>query len=32
MKKSYEIAKSFGRKVIVVCGSFYTCEKFKKEV
>ena len=32
MKKSYEIAKSFDRKVIVVCGSFYTCEKFKKEV
>ena len=27
MKKSYEMAKSFGRKVIVVCGSFYTCYK-----
>ena len=32
MKKAYDLAKSFNRKVIVVCGSFYTCEKFKKEV
>lgn len=32
MKKAYEKAKISGRKIIVVCGSFYTCEKFKKEI
>ncbi len=32
MKKAYETAKTSGRKIIIVCGSFYTCEKFKKEI
>lgn len=32
IKKAYEEAKELNRKIIVVCGSFYTCEKFKKEI
>lgn len=32
MKKAYEKAVESGRKIIVVCGSFYTCERFKKEI
>lgn len=30
--KAYTQAKSLNKKIIVVCGSFYTCEKFKKEI
>lgn len=32
MKKAYELAKSYNKKVIVVCGSFYTLSKFKEEI
>lgn len=32
MKKAYEKAVKSNRRVIVVCGSFYTCERFKKEI
>lgn len=32
IKKAYEDAKSLKRRIIVVCGSFYTCERFKKEI
>lgn len=32
MKKAYELAIKSNRKIIVVCGSFYTCERFKKEI
>ncbi len=32
IKKAYEEAKELNRRIIVVCGSFYTCEKFKKEI
>ncbi|WP_300358294.1 folylpolyglutamate synthase/dihydrofolate synthase family protein [Fusobacterium sp.] len=32
MKKAYEKAREFNRRIVVVCGSFYTCEKFKKEI
>lgn len=32
IKKAYEIAKKEERRIIVVCGSFYTCERFKKEI
>ncbi len=32
MKTAYEKAVKAERKIIVVCGSFYTCEKFKKEI
>lgn len=31
-EKAYEKAKDYNKKIILVCGSFYTCEKFKKEV
>lgn len=30
--KAYTQAKNLNKKIIVVCGSFYTCEKFKKEI
>ena len=32
MKKAYEIAKNLNKKIIVVCGSFYTLSKFKEEI
>ncbi|WP_027128299.1 bifunctional folylpolyglutamate synthase/dihydrofolate synthase [Fusobacterium perfoetens] len=32
MQEAYTYAKSLNKKIIIVCGSFYTCEKFKKEV
>lgn len=32
MKKAYELAKSYNKKIIVVCGSFYTLSKFKEEI
>lgn len=32
MKKAYELAKSYDKKIIVVCGSFYTLSKFKEEI
>lgn len=32
MVKAFEKAKDFGRKIIVVCGSFYTLSKFKEEI
>ncbi len=32
MQKAYEKGKKSERKIIIVCGSFYTCEKFKREV
>lgn len=32
MKRAYEIAIDKNKRIIVVCGSFYTCERFKKEV
>ncbi len=32
MVEAYEKAKKMDKEIIVVCGSFYTCEKFKKEV
>lgn len=32
MKKAYEIAKSLNKKIIVICGSFYTLSKFKEEI
>ena len=32
IKKAYETAEKAGRRIIVVCGSFYTCERFKKEI
>lgn len=32
IKEAYNFAKSLNKKIIIVCGSFYTCEKFKKEV
>lgn len=30
--KAFEMAKGLNRKVIVVCGSFYTLSKFKEEI
>lgn len=30
--KAYELAKSMNKKIIVVCGSFYTLSKFKEEI
>lgn len=32
IKKAYETAEKSNRRIIVVCGSFYTCERFKKEI
>lgn len=32
MKKAYEKAKAMDKKVIIVCGSFYTLSKFKEEI
>ena len=32
MIKAFEKAKKLERKVIVVCGSFYTLSKFKEEI
>ena len=32
IKTAYEKAINLNKKIIIVCGSFYTCEKFKKEV
>lgn len=32
MKRAYEIAKKLNKKVIVVCGSFYTLSRFKEEI
>lgn len=32
MKKAYELAKNYNKKIIVVCGSFYTLSKFKEEI
>ena len=32
IKKAYEIAEKSNRRIIAVCGSFYTCERFKKEI
>ncbi|MDO5788514.1 MAG: folylpolyglutamate synthase/dihydrofolate synthase family protein [Fusobacterium sp.] len=32
MKKAHEIAKNLNKKIIVVCGSFYTLSKFKEEI
>ena len=30
--KAYSLAKSLNKKVIVICGSFYTLSKFKEEI
>ena len=32
IKKAYETAEKSNRRIIAVCGSFYTCERFKKEI
>lgn len=32
MKEAYSKAVNLNKKIVVVCGSFYTCEKFKREV
>lgn len=32
IKKAYEEGIKANRRIIVVCGSFYTCERFKKEI
>lgn len=32
IKKAYKIAKNLNKKIIVVCGSFYTLSKFKEEI
>ncbi len=32
MKKAYNLARSYNKKIIVVCGSFYTLSKFKEEI
>lgn len=32
IKKAYKTAEKSNRRIIVVCGSFYTCERFKKEI
>lgn len=32
MKKAYDLAKSYSKKIIVICGSFYTLSKFKEEI
>lgn len=32
IKKAYEKAIKLNKKIILVCGSFYTCERFKKEI
>lgn len=32
IKKAYILAKSYNKKVIIVCGSFYTLSKFKEEI
>ena len=32
IKKAYETAEKSNRRIIIVCGSFYTCERFKKEI
>ncbi|NME36190.1 MULTISPECIES: folylpolyglutamate synthase/dihydrofolate synthase family protein [Fusobacterium] len=32
IKEAYNFAKNLNKEIIIVCGSFYTCEKFKREV
>lgn len=32
MIKAYELAKSMNKKIIIICGSFYTLSKFKEEI
>lgn len=32
IKKAYETTEKSNRRIIAVCGSFYTCERFKKEI
>ena len=32
MRKAYEMARKLNKKIIIVCGSFYTLSKFKEEI
>ncbi len=32
IKKAYNLAKSLKKKIVVICGSFYTLSKFKEEI